>query len=354
MRKEDIKKLAFNFLLTPGYRFFRHFLFVIVVVIICAGIIVHLPPNIGSPSLFVGLIGYSGIVLTVTYLNIYWGIPRFLLKNRLGFYFIFIFFLTVAAVLFLIFLQTFFLKLHEQIEIAAISVFLMNLLSSIVILSFTIMGTSTLFLLKHWIVFNRRIDELQAANLESELSQLKNQINPHFLFNMLNNALVLLKENKGNASQVLHELEGFLRYQIENGAKKQISLEADIQFLKDFLNLEKIRRDNFDFRFSVNGEIGNVFVPPLIFIPFIENSVKHSQDNERSSYVEVLFSVSGKNILFCCINSKPISEDQFDNRVRGLGLKNVKRRLELLFPDKHVLTIIKQEKNYAVKLQLTL
>lgn len=148
---------------------------------------------------------------------------------------------------------------------------------------------------------------------------------------MLNNANVLIKKNPEEASRVLFKLEDMLRYQINDSAKEQVLLSSEIHFLNDFLNLEKVRRDKFEYVISKEGDISEVWLPPLLFIPFVENAVKHNVDSENSSYVYLGFKVWDKQLEFQCINSKPKIALR-KNEVGGLGLKNIKRRLELLFP----------------------
>src|SRR6202000_1449787 len=114
---------------------------------------------------------------------------------------------------------------------------------------------STAFrLFQRSILDNQRIAELERISMQSELQQLKNQINPHFLFNMLNNVNVLTQQDPEKASQVLMKLSDLLRYQLYDSSREKVLLTADIRFLTDFLNLEKIRRDNFDFIVSKEGE----------------------------------------------------------------------------------------------------
>ena len=166
-------------------------------------------------------------------------------------------------------------------------------------------GTSALLLLRHWMNHTRRIGELEANTLQSELQHLKRQINPHFLFNMLNNANVLIKKNPDEASQLLFKLEDLLRYQISDSSKDRIELSSDIRFLNDFLNLEKIRRDKFEYILSKEGDINAVSLPPLLFIPFVENAIKHNPDSENISYVHLSFKEGKNALVFQSTNSIP-------------------------------------------------
>ena len=215
-------------------------------------------------------------------------------------------------------------------------------------------GSSAMMLFKHWISNNQRVSELEAATLQSELKFLKSQINPHFLFNMLNNVYVLIRKERDEAADVLFKLEDLLRYQFNDSAQDRIQLSSDIRFMSDFLNLEKIRRDKFNYTISKEGDINSVWLPPLLFIPFVENAVKHNTDGENASFVYLSFNVQDNRLTFRCENSKPAEEEEKGNRIGGLGLKNIRRRLDLLYPGRHSLEIIEDKHSYIVNLHLDL
>ena len=200
------------------------------------------------------------------------------------------------------------------------------------------------------------IDEVYKSKLDKkslELDLLQSKINPHFLFNMLNNANVLIKRNPEEASKVLFKLEDLLRYQINDSSRERVSLASDICFLNDYLNLEKIRRDNFQFTLRQEGEVDSIWIQPLLFIPFVENAVKHSFDSEHSSYVHVFFKVDAHRLDFRCENSKPVVAVR-QGKVGGIGLANIQRRLGLLYPEHYKLEQREDENLYSVILSITL
>ena len=208
-------------------------------------------------------------------------------------------------------------------------------------------------LFRRWQNGEMRIQQLENATMQSELEQLKKQINPHFLFNMLNNAMVLVKTDSQEASQVLLKLKDLLSYQLADSAVNEALLTNEIQFLNDFLNLEKIRRDRFDFTVTIEGDTDRALIPPLLFIPFVENAVKHNPaSNDYQSYVHLEFRLSEGNLHFTCINSKPATPQESDTHSSGLGLTNVRRRLSLLYPEKHQLNIESTPNNFQVDLQI--
>ncbi|WP_346317857.1 histidine kinase [Chitinophaga sp. YIM B06452] len=213
-------------------------------------------------------------------------------------------------------------------------------------------ASSSIKLFQKGMMDKQLIYELKQSKAYAELEQLKNQINPHFLFNMLNNANVLTKKDPEKASQVLMKLSDLLRYQLYDSTREKVLLTSDIHFLEDFLNLEKVRRDSFDFLISKEGDLSGVQIPPLLFISFVENAVKHNNDATKSSYVNLYFDVRNDELFFKCINSKPALKSV--NNTGGLGLTNIKRRLELLFPATHSLQIEEDSDRYCVTLIIKL
>ncbi|WP_455625538.1 sensor histidine kinase [Parabacteroides sp.] len=292
------------------------------------------------------------IFLLPIYVNLHILIPRYLLKNRLAAYLLF---LSGMTLLTLITVGTIQIALRIRVELIQQSSLLiaLNIVSSIIMFGFLMAGSTTLKLLQHWLIYRKRIDALERLTIQSELSQLKNQINPHFLFNMLNNANTQVRENPVEATLTLSKLYDLLEYQLNDSLAERVRLADDIHFLTDFLNLEKIRRDNFTFTVSTEGEIESVCLPPLLFIPFVENAVKHNNDNQILSYVHLYFKVEGKRLTFVCVNSKPTSR-KIAPESSGIGLANIKRRLELLYEKNHELVIEESEITYSIKLYLTL
>lgn len=345
-----------DFLLNPQKRIYRHLLLQLVVFLITINVFWDTPDKfIITPARIYSWTGYFLIIDAIIYLNAFLLAPRFLLKGRLFFYLIAVLLLLLLSIATLGALQTLFEDTRFESLPASQPMILLNIISSTISTGLLVAGSSALILFKHWATNNQRVNELEAATLQSELKFLKSQINPHFLFNMLNNVYVLIKKERAEAAEVLVKLEDLLRYQFDNTSQEMIQLGSDIHFLNDFLNLEKIRRDNFDYTISKEGDINRVWLPPLLFIPFVENAVKHNTDSENTSFVNLSFKVWDNRLVFSCKNSKPASkEEEHENRIGGLGLKNIRRRLELLYPGHHSLEILENKQSYTVNLHLEL
>lgn len=355
-----------DFLLNPYFRIHRHVLLQFIVFLITINVLWYeplLPLSIGRRM--GGWMVYFSTVDLVIYSNIYWLVPRLLLKDRLLLYAVAVMVIAFVAIIITVVFQGMLYTeivfqgalyseevLHKTQDSFAT---ILNVFSGIFTISLVATGTSAILLLRHWIRHGMRINELQTMTLQSELKYLKNQINPHFLFNMLNNANVLVKRDPEEASKVLFKLEDLLRYQINDSSRERVALASDIHFLNDFLNLEKIRRDNFEYSIRQEGEISSIKIQPLLFIPLVENAVKHNFDSENPSYVHLVFIVEKQRLTFLCENSKTAAViDVEKKRVGGIGLVNIRRRLELLYPGRYLLEIDETERSYTVNLRLDL
>lgn len=343
-----------SFLLSPHYRIHRHFLLQSAVLLITINVFWYEPLQIVSFwKRLGGCLAYFLSMDTVIYANLYLLVPRFLLKNRFGSYIGAAILMNLVVITFLSITQGALFEVILPVRNPDGFATFINTFSGILTLGFVTAGSAAISLFTHWLRYNLRIDELESTTLQSELTFLKNQINPHFLFNMLNNANVLIKRNPEEASKVLFKLEDLLRYQINDSSRERVSLASDIRFLNDYLNLEKIRRDNFRFTMEQEGDIESIWIQPLLFIPFVENAVKHSFDSEHSSSVRVSFKVDDNRLEFHCENSKP-SVAVSKGKVGGIGLANIQRRLGLLYPGCYQLELKEDETRYSVILSITL
>ena len=340
------------FLLSLRYRIYRHLLLQLVVVLITINVLWYEPlQTVSFGRRLGGCLAYFASMNMVIYINLYVLVPYFLLKNRWGSYVLTAVITNIAVITFLSVTQV---LLFEVIlpgkDPNGFATFI-NAFSGILTIGFVMAGSAAISLFMHWLRYNLRIDELESTTLQSELKFLKNQINPHFLFNMLNNANILVKDAPDEASQILEKLDNLLRYQLNDSTRREVFLTADIQFLTSFLELEKVRRDHFEYTIFQEGNMENICIPPLLFIPFVENAVKHNLDSDNLSYVHLYFSVHNKQLTFRCENSKPRVPVK---REGGIGLANVKRRLDLLYESRYTLQIEDKETTYNVNLHLNL
>lgn len=346
------KDIISAFLLDSRYRMARYLVVILVFGVITVSMVLNNISYLGKTEYeILEWVVYISAVYGLIVGNVRYLVPRYLFRNRLTAYFISVFLLILTTLCVLGVFQLYVLSPERVVEkIGAYSPYI-NFISSFVSMSFLVAGSSVVMLFLYWMRSNRRIRELKTATLASELEMLKQQVNPHFLFNMLNNVNVLVWKKPAEAKEILSRLEALLRYQLNDKEKEKVLLSSDIRFLNDFLNLEKIRRDKFAFSITQKGEIEGVWVPSLLFIPFVENAVKHNPDSDHESYVHLSFDYQDNQLTFCCKNSKP-TKKIIKQGAGGLGLKNIQRRLALLYAKRYTLEVDEDEKTYTVTLKL--
>ena len=195
-----------------------------------------------------------------------------------------------------------------------------------------------------WINKLRRTQELEKKNLQSELSMLKNQINPHFLFNTLNNIDSLIKKNPDYASKSIIELSDIMRYMIYETNVEKVPLKKELEYIDNYLALQKLQYFNDDLvEYTIAGDPKNVEVAPMLFIPFIENAFKHCTNKETKHAIRFSFLLDAEKICFEAMNIADKKHVISKDKSSGIGLDTIKRRLEILYPQRYSLQI--QEKN---------
>ena len=223
-------------------------------------------------------------------------------------------------------------------------------LTMIYIITIIFASAGTVFrLLENW----AESEKLAKEKLRGELALLKNQVNPHFLFNTLNNIDSMIKSNPDRASETLVKLSDILRYMIYDTNTDRVPLKDEISYIESYIDLQKIQHANQELvSFSVEGDLSSVFVAPMLFIPFIENAFKHCSDKNSRHAIRISFSTDGRIVSFNCSNlfdkNKLINKDS----AHGIGLTNIKRRLELIYPGNHILNITEDNHNFTVTLSL--
>ncbi|MDQ3142395.1 MAG: sensor histidine kinase [Bacteroidota bacterium] len=207
-----------------------------------------------------------------------------------------------------------------------------------------------------WLSIQKEKKELITKNIQTELQFLKNQINPHFLFNTLNNLYALTLKKSDLAPDVVLKLSDMMRYMLYECNEKEVPLEKELRYIHNYIELEKLRLSKpADIRVQITGDISHSSVAPLLLIPFIENSFKHGLKlSIDDSFIHVNLNQTEDAIQFQIINSKPpkIAAIFNGSKVGGIGLVNVKKRLEIIYPNRHKLEILDRPDSFEIKLNL--
>lgn len=308
--------------------------------------------SISSLIKFIDFI-YAGFfhipLLALVYINLYYLIPNFLQKGRYFPYFLLSFFNLGLAYF-----------LHEitfefVIPILPTSYYMVSFTDMSVL--FTIFGVywifTTLFKLsKSWY----QLQKQERNKLQFELNSLKMQINPHFLFNSLNSVYSLALSKSDKTPDVILGLSDLMRYMIYEVTDDSVSLEKEVEAIENYLDLQKLRVENVaDIQFNIEGDPSSIQIAPLLFFPLIENSFKHGlTGSKKKGFVHIKLSAKNREISFSIENDKGLVDEVEKGAYGGIGLKNVKKRLELIYGSRATFSIKEDAETFAVSINIKL
>lgn len=293
-------------------------------------------------------------LMLIVYTNYFYLIPQYLSKKRFLSYIVLLLF--TAAVVMPIELLCLYWNISGNDNIEAQLELLKKQSGHFVFLFATLVVSTILKIIKEWLLQQAVQKELENKHLQSELSFLKSQINPHFLFNTLNSIYALTLKKSDKAPEIVLRLSEMMRYMLYQSNEKKVPLELEIKYIQNYLALEKTRYgDKARIEFEYAGDPPtNYQVAPLLFITFLENSFKHGLSQSiTQGFVECLLYVEDNNLDFTIQNSKTSERDEgyFQG---GIGLTNVKRRLDLIYHGKYELDIEETDDIYLVSLKINL
>ncbi|RYZ94009.1 MAG: histidine kinase [Sphingobacteriaceae bacterium] len=294
---------------------------------------------------------YGAINIGMFYLNYLWLIPQYLDRSR---YLQYVVMILVAMVLIglakygigLMFKDL--ILMHKKVEIGFWSYFASTIFTSLLFIFLSIV----LKFSTDWFLNERIQRDLENQRLSAELSFLKSQINPHFLFNSLNSIYSLAYQKSETTPEAILKLSEIMRYMLYESNDNKVDLDKEVHYLQNYIDLQKIRFGYKAFvEFEVEGAITNQRIAPLLLISFVENAFKHGVASDPLSPIRMLLHVADGQIDFMVENKK---HNHNRDASGGIGLNNVKRRLNLLYPDNYKLTVTDRPDVYITKLSLSL
>lgn len=207
-------------------------------------------------------------------------------------------------------------------------------------------------LIENWFRMQKYQQEVERERLESELKMLRFQVNPHFLFNTLNNIHTLVYKKSDDAPSAVMKLAGLMRYMLYESDSEFTPLAKELEYIHNFVELQKLR---LPYPNKVNlyiaGDPNNKQIAPLLLIPFIENAFKHGAASSNETFIDIKLIIAGNSINFVCKNTYKRGVESPVHS--GIGLKNVKKRLNIQYPQRHSLDIEKDDRFFTVNLQLS-
>ncbi|GAB4047501.1 histidine kinase [Spirosoma litoris] len=210
-------------------------------------------------------------------------------------------------------------------------------------------------LVKIWYLKQQAYEQIDKEKLQAELQVLKSQVHPHFLFNTLNNLYALTLHKSDQSSAVVLKLSELLSYMLYECNASEVPLQKEIAFMRNYIGLEQLRYgDRLDMSVTISGDYQNKLIAPLLLIPFLENAFKHGTSEQvDQAWMHIDLSVQENQLKFKVINSRePMATESTHSG--GIGLQNVQKRLQLLYPNRHELRIVAEEETFMISLTLEL
>lgn len=287
-------------------------------------------------------VGLSNIPLFL--INSEWLIPRIFRKKGIGYYLI--------SLLILIVLYAFLQNMLKEWLVADLirrrSLFWMF----VPVIFVTAISTGYGFIV-YLLAEEKARQEEKQERLQSEVAFLRSQISPHFIFNVLNSIVYLIRSKSNQAEKVTLELSELMRYMLYESGDKQVPLEKEIDYLANYIELQKMRfGEDVAIRFETVGEVTNQLIEPMLLIPFVENAFKHGVGLVMNPFIHIRLEAGPNSLIFDVTNKVTPDTAAEKDPSSGIGLKNVFRRLELLYPEKHEVSINRNSDQFNVHLQL--
>ena len=299
------------------------------------------------------------IHIILVYINLYFLLPRYI-PSKLSWYLVMLFLAILAMSLLRIVITYEFVttEVWRESVIKDQELFGANYIIAVFIGELYVVGlTTAIKLIIDWVRTQRRARELERRNHETELSYLRSQVQPHFFFNTLNNLYSLTLDKSDKAPETVLKLSDLMSYVIYKGKNNRVELAEEIVHIKNYIDLEQLRYgDKTIAKFNISGEVANKTLPPLILMPFVENSFKHgARYKSGESPILINLTVDDLTLHFETVNAKAKSNNIKNGKdLSGIGIQNTMRRLELLYDKNFNLNIIEAQETYKISLKLAL
>jgi len=315
-------------------------------------LLVSIPSEVSFADLFQRSLYFVWVDILVTYLMIYVMLPNFLLRRK---YFWFVFsFIVLSFITMLLnrlinyyfYIPKYFPEWADKVNFWQFDYFI-SIVSSLAVAIFA----AAIKILKIWIKERNQKSILQLQNVQSELTLLKSQINPHFIFNTLNNIDTLIESNPSRASESILKLSEIMRYVLYEATADYVPLQKEINYLNNYLALHELKFGPGFIRFDNEVKNTNEIIAPMLFIPLVENAIKHGDKKVPSPGITIRLFDQNESLIFVVqnhISSVEINKDA----AGGIGMHNLRRRLELLYPGRHTFTT--ENENSIFTAQITL
>lgn len=336
-----------------------HILFCVVILII--PLLIMSRNGMSEYKYYTGYVVRTGMLIFLFYINYLYLIDKFLFKKQFAFYII----VNIVLIVGTVFLQNFIFEFFkgpppftETIKPDAIAMrkppHEMRILSDYVLIILAIGMSVALKVTRRWYRDSVNLETVKASQLEADLKNLRSQLNPHFLFNTLNNIYSLIAIDGNKAQESVHRLSNLLRYILYENEQKFVPIDKELKFTQDYIDLMRLRLSpGVKTSILIKSQNIDKKIASLLFMTLIENAFKHGINNGADSFIDIKIVVDNEKGVLCTVeNSVSESIDNIESKNSGIGLVNLRKRLELLYPDRHELQIEKRKNSFFVLLRI--
>jgi len=292
----------------------------------------------------------SSVLLTTFYFNYFFLIPKFLFLKK-GWPYFLLLLLMIVVVLFLLGV-IFILSDFNPESLARMSPVIEKIIPVIIINAISLWLLAIVLTIM-WAFYNR-LKQTENERLTAQIASLKSQINPHFLFNTLNNIYATAIDTSPKAADMVDKLSEMMRYTMRDTQQDFVLLEDEINYITNFIELQRLRLDrSVKLEYYTLEDIPVLQIAPMLLIPFVENAFKHGVNSEQKSHIRIEITMNKNELQLSVVNNKVNVQQNISER-SGLGIENTRHRLNLIYPGKHLLVINDTEKQFLVSLYINL
>lgn len=346
---------------SPPFRKYGWFVHVIAWAILCVFPLIlwltNKPQQTVTWDFYIRFLIMLSSIIVVFYINYLYLVNRFLFTKKTWLFICYNLLLTVAMVLFVHLCMELLPAPVDRIphpgrppkEYFFVRFFVSNMMIYIFTAALSVAFRST----TSWYTAEASRKELERSRSEAELQNLKNQLNPHFLFNTLNNIYSLIAISQERAQEAVHDLSRLLRYVMHDSSQPLVSLEKELDFIRNYVELMRIRLpEHVKIDTAISAEAPQTRIAPLLFISLIENAFKHGVSNNKPSFIGLDIRQEKDEVICIITNSYFPKDIDKDKSGSGIGLPNLRKRLELLYPGKYELHCGREGENYRAYLSI--
>lgn len=306
----------------------------------------------GKATFFFYVFAKTMVQVVLVYVNILFLYPAFFKKKKYFLYIVFIIMVTLIAGYGNMQSELYIIKGDQFVNRSGHVQFFLSQLgmaARYVLISFLLMITVDYYEQKE------TIKKIELEKATAELNFLKAQVNPHFLFNTLNNLYALILERSDNSAECVLKLADIMKYILAEGKEDKVILQKEIEMLHNYTELERLRKPDAEIRFTASGDTRNCFITPLLLLPLVENAFKYGLNSvAKNGFVRIDIIADGNRLQVTVENNKPPLNNNKAFQSLGIGIENVTKRLEMLYPGKYIFNIEDRAESFFVNLQLQL